>query len=384
MDMNQIVMWLMGICALIGGLDRITGCHLKLGDAFDEGFHALGELALGMTGMLCLAPVIADLLAPALSPVFRALGMDPSVIATLIANDMGGYSLAMELCDTPEAGLFSGVFVASMLGCTLVFTIPVAFHILAEEDKPYFSYGLLLGILTIPVGSLLGGLLAGFSLDVILPNSVFLILLSVLLALALWRAPDGTIRCCLAAGKLITALTYIGLTAAAFGYLTGVTLIPGMMPVMDAMAVVAACGVTLLGTFPLLRILTRLLRKPLGKLSLLMGVDTESTDGLVYSLANSVPVYKMMGHMGKKGIVLNTAWLVCATAALGDHLAFTSSVQPGYLLPLIAGKLLGGLLGVLLALRFPGPAGNTGSCPTLKSPGQTSGGWSPEAPSGRP
>ncbi len=354
-DLNQIMLWLMGICALAGGIDRITGCRLGIGDAFDEGFHALGELALGMVGMLCLAPVIADVLWPALSPVFRSLHMDPSVIATLIANDMGGYSLAMELCDSMEAGLFSGVFVASMLGCTLVFTIPVAFHILDEEDKPYFSYGLLIGILTIPAGSIAGGLLAGLSLGTIFINSIFIILLSLCLALALYRAADRTIRCCLTAGKLITALTYIGLTAAAFQYLTGVVLIPGMLPVMDAMSVVAACGVTLLGTFPLLRLLTRFLKHPLAWLADRMGVDEESTTGLVYSLANSVPVYKRMGSMSKKGIVINTAWLVCATAALGDHLAFTSSVQPDYLIPLIAGKLLGGLLGILIALKLPGP-----------------------------
>ena len=142
MGANQILLWIMGISALIGGIDRITGNHLKLGSAFDEGFQALGELALGMTGMLCLAPVLAGFLAPALRPVFHLFGLDPSLVGILIANDMGGYALAMELCESEAAGLYSGLFVASMLGCTLVFTIPVAFHILREEDKEVFSFGL--------------------------------------------------------------------------------------------------------------------------------------------------------------------------------------------------------------------------------------------------
>ena len=69
MGANQILLWIMGISALIGGIDRITGNHLKLGSAFDEGFQALGELALGMTGMLCLAPVLAGFLASLLAAV---------------------------------------------------------------------------------------------------------------------------------------------------------------------------------------------------------------------------------------------------------------------------------------------------------------------------
>ena len=352
MRANQILLWIMGISALIGGIDRITGNHLKLGSAFDEGFQALGELALGMTGMLCLAPVLAGFLAPALRPVFHLFGLDPSLVGILIANDMGGYALAMELCESEAAGLYSGLFVASMLGCTLVFTIPVAFHILREEDKEVFSFGLLIGFITIPFGSLVGGLLAGFPMGMLLRNSVPVLLLSLLLVICLKFFYHQTIRCCLFVGKLITALTYIGLIAAAFEYLTGVTLIPGMSPIMDAMATVSACGITLLGTFPFLHLLIALLKRPLGQLARLLSIDEESVSGLVFSLANSVPVYKNMKNMSKKGIVLNTAWLVCATAALGDHLAFTASVQPDYLLAVSVGKIAGGLLGVVLACRF--------------------------------
>ena len=119
-----------------------------------------------------LRDVLAGFLAPALRPVFHLFGLDPSLVGILIANDMGGYALAMELCESEAAGLYSGLFVASMLGCTLVFTIPVAFHILREEDKEVFSFGLLIGFITIPFGSLVGGLLAGFPMGMLLRNSV--------------------------------------------------------------------------------------------------------------------------------------------------------------------------------------------------------------------
>ena len=84
-----------------------------------------------------------------------------------------------------------------------------------------------------------------------------------------------------------------------------------MSPIIDAMATVSACGITLLGTFPFLHLLIALLKRPLGQLARLLSIDEESVSGLVFSLADSVPVSGNMKNMSKKGIVLNTAWLVC-------------------------------------------------------------------------
>ena len=73
---------------------------------------------------------------------------------------------------------------------------------------------------------------------------------------------------------------------------------------------------------------------------------------MIFSLATSVPVYPLMKKMKKKGIIVNTAWLVPATAALGDHLGFTAGVCPEMVGPMVAGKISAGILAVLLALFF--------------------------------
>ena len=125
MSFNEIIMWVMAIGLLIGAVDKITGDHLGLGEKFDEGFNAMGPLALGMVGIVCLARVISKVLGPVIIPAFEALGADPAMFASILANDMGGYSLAVELAKSEQAGLLSGNIVASMLGCTLVFSIPV-------------------------------------------------------------------------------------------------------------------------------------------------------------------------------------------------------------------------------------------------------------------
>src|SRR5690606_3143607 len=105
MDVNEVIVWILMICMVLGGLDRAIGNRFGLGEKFEEGFMALGPLALAMVGVVSLAPVLAKLLEPVIVPVYTALGADPSMFATtLLANDMGGYPLAIELAQSEEAG----------------------------------------------------------------------------------------------------------------------------------------------------------------------------------------------------------------------------------------------------------------------------------------
>ena len=82
--------------------------------------------------------MIADVSGPVIIPVFEALGADPAMFGAVLANDMGGYSLAVELAENQEAGLLAGTIVSSMLGCTLVFSIPVGLSLIEKEDRLIF------------------------------------------------------------------------------------------------------------------------------------------------------------------------------------------------------------------------------------------------------
>lgn len=348
MTFDQIVLWIMAIGLLIGVTDKITGNHFGLGEKFDEGFQAMGPLALGMVGIVCLAPVISDLLGSVIIPIYKAIGADPALFGSILANDMGGYSVAMELAQNEQAGLFAGNIVASMLGCTLVFSIPVGLGIIEKEDRPFFSKGLLIGLITIPVGCVMGGIVAGFSMTMVLKNSLPVFVISISLVIGLKIIPEKMIRGCTLFGQFITVIIYIGLACAAFEHITGVIIIKGMAPIMEGMEVVSNIAIVLLGTFPTLAIIVKVLNKPLNVIGEKIGMDATSTAGIIFTLANSVPVYTMMKDMKKRGIVINTAWLVPATAALGDHLGFTAAVQPSMITPVIAGKLLAGVVAIIL------------------------------------
>ena len=142
--MDKAIVWLMAGFLLIGALDRIFGNRLGLGKQFEEGILAIGTLSLSMLGIMSLAPVLARLLRPVLAPVYGFLGADPAMFAgSILACDMGGAPLAAELAQSPEAAKLGGLIVGSMLGATLVFTIPVALGILRPDDRPALAKGVL-------------------------------------------------------------------------------------------------------------------------------------------------------------------------------------------------------------------------------------------------
>ena len=139
MSFHEILIAVMAAFAVLGAIDRILGNRFGLGQEFENGILAMGSLALAMVGIVSLAPVLAAILRPVVVPVFRLLGADPAMFAgSLLACDMGGGALAQQMTDNPQAALLGGVITGSMLGATIVFTIPVAMGILEESDRPVY------------------------------------------------------------------------------------------------------------------------------------------------------------------------------------------------------------------------------------------------------
>lgn len=352
MTFDKFIIWVMAIGILLGAADRLFKNKFGLGEKFEEGLNSMGPLALSMVGIVSLSPVISKFLGPIIIPVYKFLGADPAMFASVLANDMGGYQLALSLGENKEIALFSGLIVAAMLGCTIVFSIPVALGLIGEKDKEFFAKGLLIGLSTIPLGSIVGGLIMKINIKILLINIIPIILISLLLILGLKFFQDKMIKGVLYFGKFILWISTIGLAAAAFESLTGVVLIKGMAPIHEGMNVVINIGIVLLGTFPILTLIIKLLDKPLRKLGKYIGLDATSVAGIIFSLANSIPVFKMLKDMNNRGKIINVAWLVSATSTLGAHLGFTAGVEPGMIIPVIASKLFAGICAIIIALFF--------------------------------
>ena len=351
MSAHEILIWIMAGFAVIGALDRIFGNRLGLGKEFEEGILAMGSLALAMLGIIALAPVLASVLRPVIVPVFRFLGADPAMFAgTILACDMGGGPLAQALSADSDAAMLGGVITGSMLGATIVFTIPVAMGILRDEDKAAAAKGILCGIVTVPVGVLVGGLVAGFSLMMVLRNLIPIVLIAALIALGLWKAEKAMIKGFGIFGKAIVALITVGLAAAIVESLTGFAVIPGMESLEVGFSTVGTIAIVLAGAFPLVAAVTKLLRKPLMKLGRLLGINETAAAGLIATLANSIATFGLVKDMDGRGKVVNIAFAVSAAFVFGDHLGFTAGFAPEMLPAMIVGKLAGGVSAVAVAL----------------------------------
>ena len=351
MSAHEIVIAVMAIFAVLGAVDRIIGNKFGLGQEFENGILAMGSLAMAMVGIISLAPVLAAVLKPVIVPVYRFLGADPAMFAgTILACDMGGGSLAAELTGDQQAALLGGVLTGSMLGATVVFTIPVAMGILAEEDRPAMAKGVLSGIVTIPLGVLAGGLAAGFPVLMVLRNLIPIVLIAVLIALGLWKAEKGMIRGFEVFGKGVVIVITAGLAAAIVEALTGFVLIPGMAPISEGFSTVGTIAIVLAGAFPLVLVVTKLLKKPLMAVGKWLGINETAAAGLIASLANSIATFGMVKDMDGRGKVVNIAFAVSAAFVFGDHLGFTAGFAPEMLLPMIVGKLVGGISAVAVAM----------------------------------
>lgn len=350
--MNQIIMWIMAVGAVLGGVDRIAGNRFGFGKRFEEGFMLLGPTALSMSGIICLTPLLSRFLRFALVPIWNFFGLDARLLAGILAIDMGGYQLAGELSASQEMVRYAGLVIAATLGCTITFTIPVGMGMLKSGDRLFFSRGMLIGTGTLPVTMIVGGLLSGLSFLQIVLQSLPVLLFCFLLMFGIWRFPEQTVRSFTVFADVIRLLTTIGLIAGAFCYMTGFSLLPDLAPLEDAMAVVSSIGIVLLGSLPTAELLQRVLKKPLSFIGRKTGMNDSSAAGLLMGIVSPVPAITMMEKMDERGKIVNAAFLVSAASTIAAHMGFTFGTDPDFVVPLLVAKLAGGIAAVCAALFF--------------------------------
>ncbi|MFC2947769.1 ethanolamine utilization protein EutH [Virgibacillus sediminis] len=351
MGINDIIVYIVMGFFCLGAIDKCIGNRWGLGKQFTDGFMTMGPIALAMVGIISLAPVLASILTPLIAPVYGLVGADPASFAnTIIAMDSGGHALATEMSQNEDAELFAWVFLGSMMGPTLVFTIPVGLGIIEKEHQSFFARGILLGLITVPFGCLVGGIVAQIPLLVIIQNLIPTILLFILIAFGLWKYTEKTISgfSKLAKGIQITAI--IGLTAISVETVTGFTVIPNMAPLMEGIEIVARVAVFLAGAFPMIAFISFLFKKSLRRIGEFLHINETSTAGLMASLAHNIPMFSIFKDMDDRGKVINIAFAVSGSFVFGAHLGFVAGVNKEIVFAMIAGKLAGGLSAVFLAI----------------------------------
>ena len=333
-------------------------------------------------------PYLSQFITAVFGPLFETIGADPAIAATtFIAVDMGGYQLADSLAQTRE-GWITAMIVGYMAGATIVFSIPVGLAMLKEADHKYMALGVMAGILSVPVGVFIAcamlaltnpgvrelvdtnsdsSLILQMGMGDILVNMMPLIVVCVAIAIGLKMFPSHMIRGFLLLGKTMDAALKLVLVFSIVEYFTGVFSILlggwGFDPIIAdeedlfrALEIAGYIGIMLSGAFPMVYLIKKYLAGPMDSIGRRLGMDSVGAAGILAAAANILAMYHLIADMKVRDKVLCIAFAVCGAFMFGDHLAFTANFQPNMILPILVGKLSGGILGFILAMWIAVPA----------------------------
>ena len=349
--MENILLYIIAIFFILGAIDYFEGNRLNLGNVFEEGIKTMGPLAISMIGILSVTPLLAKFSSDLLSPVTKALGLDPSIFpASFIAVDMGAYNISLEIANTTSFAQFSGILIASILGCTLSFTLPLALGLVKEEHMPSLTKGILCGIITIPGALFIGGILLHIKIGYLLINILPIIMLAIILSIGIVCRP----RICLILfkniGRVIVFISTIGLIAQGINSISGVEILSGIMPLKEALYIVGKIAIFLAGAYVMLECLQKLLKRQLSFIGGKIGVNNEAVAALIGSLASAIIVFSNFEKLDEKGKIICSAFSVSGAYVLGGQLGFVASVEPNMIMIYVITKIISGVFAVILAL----------------------------------
>ncbi|NLC40094.1 MAG: ethanolamine utilization protein EutH [Clostridiaceae bacterium] len=364
------IVGLMTVFAVIGIIDRLfLKDKLGLGPEFMKGMEMIGPLCVAIVGIIALVPEIAWLIEHTLTPVYKLLGLDPSMAVTsILAIDMGGFQLATSVALDETIANWAGIVYGSMMGATIVFSIPVGLAAIRKKDIAAFSKGILYGIAAIPFGTFVGGLVMGIPVVAVLKNLIIPVLFSTIIIFCLAKWPKKTIGVFKAFSIFVNALAMLGLALAMIKDFILAPLAdmaafdPAKVPFFrllgstgEGISVAGTVGLVLSGALPFVACLNKWLQKPLRKLGEKTGMTETGITGFLLSAANNMAMFATFDKMQEKEQILNVAFAVCAAFVIGDHLAFAAANAPEAIAPMMLAKLISAVFAVAIALIFYKP-----------------------------
>ena len=350
---NQIILYIMSVCIVLGAIDYSRGNKWGIGKPFEDGLNSFGSIFIMMGGVLAIVPLVQNYLAPLVAPAFKLIGTDPGVFAGMVlANDSGAFHLAQAMAENPLAADFGGMLLGSVMGVNLIFNIPVALGMIPEKDRGDMALGFLFGFITLPIGCLLGALVAQMPLDFLMWQMIPVVVISVLIGVLLMVIPKQLIKLFVWLGKVVTIIALAGIVLAIVAKLCEFDQKLHLDKVDNCIAIVGSVIIVLPGAYVLVNILSRTLKNLLASIGRMLGVNESSVLGIISSFANTIPTFALVKDMDRKGKILNFAIATSSSFAFADQLAFCVGVAPRLLLPMIVTKLSGAAAAAILVMVY--------------------------------
>ena len=315
---------------ILGLADKAIGGRLGLSGGLERGLSQMGALAMSMAGFYCIGVTFIrnhlEAIVQAASEIPFDLSMLPGL---LLAPDMGGFPMAVELANEPALGLFSGILLSSSIGCLLSFQLPVALNMIRVSDIPVMMRGIIPGLLTMPVGLFIGGIAMGLPISVLLFQMIPVLVFCAVLALVFWKFPAFMEKALSVFGQLIRALGLLLFLLVVAGLFYTPFKIADDALVLEALTVVLKITVIVCGALTFSDLLMRFARPLIGKCAGKLGINETSVIGLFICLTSGVAMLPAYEHMDERGKLLNSAFCVMGAYVLGGQMGFIASVADG-------------------------------------------------------
>lgn len=348
--MGNFLLYVVAFFFIVGVMDYAVGDKFGLGKVFRNGICNMGPLAISMVGIISLTPMLVKILNAIMVPIFNKIGIEASIItSSFIAVDMGGHNMALELSSTSSMAVFSGILIASILGCTISFTMPLAMGMVKKDSQDELAKGILCGIITIPFGLLVGGFLLNIDGSTLLINIMPVLIISIILVLGVKYKPYICLRIFNALGKVITLISLLGLAFQGINSIAGITILKDMTSLNECLYIVGKIGLFLGGSCVMLEGIKLSLRRLLTYLEDKYKINRNTIAMLIASLASAIIVFSDFEDLDKDGKIICSAFSVSGAYVFGGQLGYVVSVEPNVINIYILVKIISGILAILLA-----------------------------------
>ena len=328
--------------AALGLLDKICKNRLGLASSFDKGIVTMGDFMMSVGGFYCIA--IAFLNGHAGFFVNQEMS-----ISSLLAPDLGGYSIVESMTNSESILIFCGVLLTSTLGCLISFQLPIFLNGLHKEDLTHYLKGTVYGIAgLVPVLMLCGFLL---KIEHFLVSFLPVILICAVLMGLFFLSFQTLIRVLTWFSQVVQIAGYI------FFFLVCLTFFFGMgftdeRLIDEALRIVFQMSIIVCGSLVFCEIILRKFSSQIEKIGKFLKIDKYSVMGMILSLGTSVAMLPLYEKMNTKGKILNAAFALSGAFVFGGQLGFIAGVCPESVTWFIVVKLVAGMAGLVIANVF--------------------------------
>ena len=326
--MNPIIFILLCFAAL-GLFDKMFKNRLGLATSFDRGIITMGDFMMSVGGFYCIA--IAFLNGHA--TLFENKEM---IISSLLAPDLGGYSIIESMTHADNILIFCGVLLTSTLGCLISFQLPIFLNELDTDDLNHYLKGVVYGILgLLPIDHFLIVFLPVILICAILIGLFFISFQTLIVVLTVFS-------------KLVQMLGYIFFFLVCLTFFFNLNFTNATL-INEALRIVFQMSIIVCGSLVFCEIVLRKFSNQIERVGQILNIDKYSVMGIILSFGTSIAMLPLFSKMNKKGKIINAAFSLSGAFVFGGQLGFIASVNPASVTWFVVVKLVAGILGLVIA-----------------------------------